>query len=67
MGKSFRVWVDRVTPSQIGSDTWVVKFDKWELSGNHFVCFISKWRWIFACLCLFIPLYISHISFSMNA
>lgn len=34
MGKSFRVWVDRVTPSQIGSDTWVVKFDKWELSGE---------------------------------
>ncbi|OVA07209.1 Sucrose-phosphate synthase [Macleaya cordata] len=31
-GKQFRIWVDRVTSAQIGSDTWLVKFDKWELS-----------------------------------
>ncbi|MCL7048512.1 hypothetical protein MKW94_003460 [Papaver nudicaule] len=31
-GKQFRVWVDRVTSAQIGSNTWSVKFDKWELS-----------------------------------
>ncbi|RZC76059.1 hypothetical protein C5167_000134 [Papaver somniferum] len=33
-GKQFRVWVDRVTSTQIGSDTWSVKFDKWELSDD---------------------------------
>ncbi|KAI3833925.1 hypothetical protein MKW92_007895, partial [Papaver armeniacum] len=31
-GKQFRVWVDRVTSAEIGSDTWSMKFDKWELS-----------------------------------
>ncbi|OVA07208.1 Sucrose-phosphate synthase [Macleaya cordata] len=31
-GKQFRVWVDRVTSAQIGSGTWLVKFNKWELS-----------------------------------
>ncbi|XP_010268155.1 PREDICTED: sucrose-phosphatase 2-like [Nelumbo nucifera] len=36
-GKQFRVWVDRVSSAQIGSDAWMVKFDKWELSdeGRH--------------------------------
>ena len=33
-GKQYRVWVDRVASAQIGSDTWLVKFDKWELSGE---------------------------------
>ncbi|KAI3904982.1 hypothetical protein MKW92_032391 [Papaver armeniacum] len=31
-GKKFRIWVDRVTSAQIGLDSWLVKFDKWELS-----------------------------------
>ncbi|KAJ4976877.1 hypothetical protein NE237_001983 [Protea cynaroides] len=31
-GKQFRIWIDRVSCSQIGSDIWLVKFDKWELS-----------------------------------
>ncbi|XP_020251425.1 sucrose-phosphatase 2-like [Asparagus officinalis] len=31
-GSQFQVWVDRVSSSQIGSDTWLVKFDKWEQS-----------------------------------
>uniref|UniRef100_A0A5B7B1T5 Sucrose-phosphatase n=1 Tax=Davidia involucrata TaxID=16924 RepID=A0A5B7B1T5_DAVIN len=34
-GKQFRVWVDQVSPAQIGSDTWLVKFNKWELSGDE--------------------------------
>lgn len=33
-GKQFRVWVDRVLSTPIGSNTWLVKFDKWELSGE---------------------------------
>lgn len=33
-GKQFRVWVDQVLPEQVGSDTWLVKFKKWELSGE---------------------------------
>ncbi|RZS01124.1 hypothetical protein BHM03_00030960 [Ensete ventricosum] len=32
-GKRFRVWVDRVCSSRMGSDAWLVKFHKWELSG----------------------------------
>ena len=35
-GKQFRVWVDRVLSTPIGSNTWLVKFDKWELSGDSF-------------------------------
>lgn len=35
-GKQFRVWVDRLLPTKIGSDTWLVKFNKWELSGETF-------------------------------
>ncbi|XP_021844698.1 sucrose-phosphatase 2 isoform X2 [Spinacia oleracea] len=34
-GCRFRVWVDRVSSAQIGSDTWLVKFDKWELSARR--------------------------------
>ena len=33
-GKQFRVWVDGILATQIGSDTWLVKFDKWESSGE---------------------------------
>uniref|UniRef100_A0A7N2LFW1 Sucrose-phosphatase C-terminal domain-containing protein n=1 Tax=Quercus lobata TaxID=97700 RepID=A0A7N2LFW1_QUELO len=32
-GHQFRVWVDRISSAQIGSDIWLVKFHKWELSG----------------------------------
>ncbi|XP_026405336.1 probable sucrose-phosphatase 1 [Papaver somniferum] len=31
-GKKFRIWVDRVTCAQIELGSWLVKFDKWELS-----------------------------------
>ncbi|XP_031380446.1 sucrose-phosphatase 1-like isoform X3 [Punica granatum] len=34
-GKQYRVWVDRVLPSKISSDTWLVKFVKWELLGEE--------------------------------
>lgn len=34
-GKEFRVWVDQVLPTQIDSNTWLVKFKKWELSGEE--------------------------------
>ncbi|KAL5575478.1 hypothetical protein UlMin_017177 [Ulmus minor] len=32
LGKQFLVWVDRAFLAQIGSDTWLVKFEKWESS-----------------------------------
>lgn len=35
-GKQFRVYVDKVLHSQIGTDTWLVKFNKWELSGETY-------------------------------
>ncbi|KAK6126514.1 hypothetical protein DH2020_039748 [Rehmannia glutinosa] len=33
-GKQFRVWVDQVLPAQIGSESWLVSFKKWEQSGE---------------------------------
>lgn len=33
-GKSYRVWVDQVLPTQVGSNSWLVKYKKWELSGE---------------------------------
>lgn len=33
-GRSFRVWLDKVLVSAIGLDSWLVKFDKWELNGT---------------------------------
>lgn len=35
-GKKFRVWLDRVFHSQIGTDTWLVKFNKWEICGETY-------------------------------
>ncbi|XP_031271406.1 sucrose-phosphatase 2-like [Pistacia vera] len=40
-GKQYRVWVDRVSSAQIGSDVWLVKFDKWELSGVERQCCLT--------------------------
>ncbi|KAI3512025.1 hypothetical protein L1887_19188 [Cichorium endivia] len=34
-GKQYRVWVDQVFSSQIDSDTWLVKFKKWEQTGEE--------------------------------
>ena len=36
-GKQYRVWVDVVLATQMGSDTWLMKFDKWESSGELFL------------------------------
>lgn len=33
-GRKFRVWLDVVSTAQMSSDTWVVKFDKWESTGK---------------------------------
>uniref|UniRef100_A0A1D1Z492 Sucrose-phosphatase n=1 Tax=Anthurium amnicola TaxID=1678845 RepID=A0A1D1Z492_9ARAE len=40
-GKKFHVWVDRVSSSQICSNAWLVKFDKWELSGEERHCCLT--------------------------
>ncbi|KAL5568706.1 hypothetical protein UlMin_025281 [Ulmus minor] len=40
-GKQFRVWVDRAVSAQIGSDTWLVKFEKWESSGEERQCCLT--------------------------
>ncbi|KAL2326641.1 hypothetical protein Fmac_025699 [Flemingia macrophylla] len=34
-GQDFRVWVDRVSFAEVSLGSWLVKFDKWELSGNE--------------------------------
>ncbi|KAI3447381.1 hypothetical protein Pfo_004046 [Paulownia fortunei] len=40
-GKQFWVWVDQVLPAQIGSDSWLVRFEKWEQSGEEWQCCLS--------------------------
>ncbi|PIA54223.1 hypothetical protein AQUCO_00900639v1 [Aquilegia coerulea] len=40
-GKNFRLWVDRVSATQIGSDAWLVKFDKWESSEGRNCCLVT--------------------------
>ena len=39
-GKQFRIWVDNVLATQISSDIWLVKFDKWELHGMSLLYFL---------------------------
>ncbi|KAL2327321.1 hypothetical protein Fmac_020748 [Flemingia macrophylla] len=34
-GKQFRILVENVLATQLDSDTWLIKFDKWELSGEE--------------------------------
>ncbi|KAL1337657.1 sucrose-phosphatase 2 isoform X2 [Arachis hypogaea] len=41
-GVEFRVWVDRISTSMVSSGSWLVKFDKWELSGNELRCCSTK-------------------------
>ncbi|KZV48989.1 sucrose-phosphatase 1 [Dorcoceras hygrometricum] len=41
-GKKFRVWVDQVLPLQIGSDSWLVKFKKWEQFGEERKCCLTS-------------------------
>ena len=35
-GRKFRVWLDGISTTQMNSDTWIVKFDKWESSGKAY-------------------------------
>ncbi|GMH03240.1 hypothetical protein Nepgr_005079 [Nepenthes gracilis] len=37
-GTNYRVWVDRVLPTRISSGAWLVRFDRWELSGEERRC-----------------------------
>lgn len=41
-GIDFRVWVDRVSFAEVSLGSWLVKFDKWELSGNDLQCCLTK-------------------------
>ncbi|XP_050229083.1 sucrose-phosphatase 1-like [Mercurialis annua] len=34
-GKPYRIWVDRILSTKVGSDNWLVKFDQWESSGDE--------------------------------
>ena len=52
-GKQFWVWVDRVLSIEIGPGTWLVKFHKWELSGNS----LSLSLFIYMYVYLFIYIY----------
>ncbi|KAF5937863.1 hypothetical protein HYC85_025369 [Camellia sinensis] len=34
-GKQYQVWVDQISRTEIGSNIWLVKFNKWESSGEE--------------------------------
>ncbi|KAK7290474.1 hypothetical protein RIF29_04923 [Crotalaria pallida] len=34
-GIDYRIWVDRMSFAEVSLSSWLVKFDKWELSGNE--------------------------------
>ncbi|XVE68544.1 hypothetical protein DITRI_Ditri09bG0076400 [Diplodiscus trichospermus] len=40
-GKNYCVWLDRVSTAQIGSDAWLVKFDKWESTSENRLCCLT--------------------------
>ncbi|CAJ2673562.1 unnamed protein product [Trifolium pratense] len=41
-GLDFRVWIDRVSFAEVSLGSWLVNFDKWELSGNELRCCLTK-------------------------
>ncbi|XP_021900829.1 sucrose-phosphatase 1-like isoform X3 [Carica papaya] len=40
-GKQYYIWVDRISSAPIGSDTWLLKFDKWEICGEERRCCLA--------------------------
>ncbi|GAB4852470.1 Pre-mRNA-splicing factor spp2 [Ancistrocladus abbreviatus] len=40
-GAKYRVCVDRVLPMRISADAWLVRFDKWEFSGEERQCCVT--------------------------
>ncbi|EEF47948.1 sucrose phosphate phosphatase, putative [Ricinus communis] len=40
-GKHYWVWLDLVSSAQVGSDSWLVKFYKWEISGEERQCCLT--------------------------
>lgn len=50
-GLDFRVWIDHVSFAEVSLGSWLVKFEKWELSGEiisnfnlfTYVKFYSPW------------------------
>ncbi|EPS58228.1 sucrose-phosphatase 1, partial [Genlisea aurea] len=40
-GENFLVWVDQVLPEQVGSDSWLVRFKKWEQTGEERQCCLT--------------------------
>ncbi|KAL4277914.1 hypothetical protein GQ457_03G028400 [Hibiscus cannabinus] len=40
-GKQYQIWLNCVSTSQIGSDSWLVKFDKWESTGEERYCCLT--------------------------
>ncbi|XP_068344397.1 sucrose-phosphatase 1-like isoform X2 [Pyrus communis] len=40
-GKQFWIWLDRLSSVQIGSNAWLVKFDKWEFCENERRCCLT--------------------------
>ncbi|GAB2228257.1 hypothetical protein Droror1_Dr00010087 [Drosera rotundifolia] len=40
-GKPYRVWADRVLATKISNDSWLVRFHKWEISGEERQCAVT--------------------------
>ncbi|KAK8586469.1 hypothetical protein V6N13_010061 [Hibiscus sabdariffa] len=40
-GKRYQIWLDCISISQIGSDSWLMKFAKWESTGEDRYCCLT--------------------------
>jgi hypothetical protein len=63
-GTNYRIWVDRVSSAQVGSDTWLVKFYKWESFGE--IYFPSSYG-SFTCTFLTVHLHVLFFSRFVSA